>query len=114
MLLTSTEKKWQKRRKNREKEEKKLRKLIEAEIKSKELKDRKRRANKPIYEVKILKRKKTLTKSKNDEEDTECAICTELFSQSVEDWLQCEICHKWARESCANLEAGKFVCEFCQ
>ena len=88
MLLTSTEKKMAKEKKKKEKEEKKLRKLIEAEIKSNEQKHRKRRASKPIDEVKILKRKKTLIKSKHDEEDTECLICTELFSRSVEDWLQ--------------------------
>lgn len=72
-------------------------------------------------QIKIQKRKpKTVKKAlkfvKNvqdeEEEETDCIICGEHFS---EDWIQCCVCKGWAHENCANLEGDPlfYKCDNC-
>ena len=52
-------------------------------------------------------------KAAADEEDARCLYCDDLYSTSVESWIQCQgPCHKWSHISCAGSEE-QFMCEFC-
>lgn len=59
------------------------------------------------------------TKKENNQEDSECLICGEKYSQtkSADEWIQCTACLKWAHEgctSCARAELVFFVCKNCE
>jgi hypothetical protein len=43
-----------------------------------------------------------------------CLYCNDTFSN--EGWIQCQICSKWAHNSCAGVDrkCDKFVCEICE
>ena len=59
-----------------------------------------------------LKKKKMMKKS---EEDTPCLYCQENYSISIESWVYCSDCHRWAHYLCAGLEEKYkrpcFTCE---
>ena len=43
-----------------------------------------------------------------------CLYCHELFvDPPTEDWIQCNVCKKWAHESCAPADGPDFCCDFC-
>ena len=54
---------------------------------------------------------------KKSEKDTPCLYCQENYSTSVESWVSCSDCHRWAHYSCAGLEEKDkrpcFTCELC-
>ena len=47
------------------------------------------------------KKRKMMKKS---EEHTSCLCCQENYSTSVESWVSCSDCLRWAHYSCAGLE----------
>ena len=55
--------------------------------------------------------------SSSDEEEAICFYCEEFYSTSVEGWISCCLCHKWAHNSCAGIDSDDdetvFRCEFC-
>ena len=59
---------------------------------------KKKASSKPSTSRKTIKIKKT------EEEDSECIVCGEFYSNSRagEDWIQCSRCAKWAHELCAH------------
>lgn len=62
--------------------------------------------------------KKNLSKkTKKYKNDEKCLYCNELYSTSVEGWIQCMLCKKWAHCLCAGIEETDYVtiltCEFC-
>ena len=70
-----------------------------------------------------LKLTKKLSKEKNnkdsssDEDDAICLYCEEFYSTSVEGWISCCLCYKWAHNSCAGINSDDdecvFRCELC-
>lgn len=74
---------------------------------------------------KINKKKKTLKREPKTNEgdsedcsDCECLYCGECYSKSVEGWVACSMCKKWAHNSCAGIDSeddeAVLVCEFCE
>jgi len=61
--------------------------------------------------------KKNLNKkTKTNEADEKCLYCDEPYSTSVDGWIQCVQCKKWAHCPCAGIEEDyetMFKCEFC-
>jgi len=62
--------------------------------------------------------KKNLSKkTKTNEKDEKCLYCDEPYSTSVDGWIQCAHCKKWAHCLCAGTEEKDyetiFKCEFC-
>lgn len=66
-------------------------------------------------------KKKTKTSKKNlnkkTKNDEKCLYCSELYSTSVDGWIQCLLCKKWAHCLCAGIEETHyesiFNCELC-
>ena len=65
-------------------------------------------------------RRNTVTKKSADtvtdksNEQYFCLYCHELFvDPPTEDWIQCNVCKKWAHESCAPADGPDFCCDFC-
>lgn len=55
-----------------------------------------------------------LSSSEND--DDICFYCDELYSKSIDGWIKCTICKRWAHNLCAGIDEEEyctFVCEFC-
>lgn len=68
--------------------------------------------------TKTIKKNQTIKKkTKTNEENEECLYCNELYSTSVDEWIQCSTCTKWAHCLCAGIEEidyeTMFNCEFC-
>lgn len=53
------------------------------------------------------------SKSQKDDDSESCLYCSESYSN--ESWIQCQMCLKWAHDSCAGVDrrAKTFVCEIC-
>lgn len=55
--------------------------------------------------------------SSDEESDTSCVYCNELFSRSVaqEGWIQCVQCKNWAHELCSGVDEldDVFICDYC-
>lgn len=55
--------------------------------------------------------------SEDSDEDAECLYCREFWSKSVDGWIACSVCRKWAHNACAGLESDDddtaLICEFC-
>jgi hypothetical protein len=61
-------------------------------------------------------RKNLSKKTKTNEDDDKCLYCDEPYSTSVDGWIQCGQCKKWAHCLCAGIEEDfetMFNCEFC-
>ncbi|XP_030757332.1 uncharacterized protein LOC115883165 [Sitophilus oryzae] len=91
------------------------RKIIGKENKSKASNIKKVKRN-PSKKVSI---KKVDSDSSSDEtSDVECLYCCEYWSKSVEGWIACSACHKWAHNACAGVDSEDdefvLVCEQCQ
>lgn len=58
------------------------------------------------------------SESSTDVSDAECLYCGEWWSKSVEGWLTCSACKKWAHNACAGVDSDDdehvLVCEHCQ
>lgn len=59
------------------------------------------------------------THKENYQEDSECLVCGEKYSQtkSTDEWYQCTACLKWAHESCISCSEQEllfFVCKNCE
>ncbi|XP_018578256.1 uncharacterized protein LOC108916477 [Anoplophora glabripennis] len=81
---------------------------------------------------KTTAKKSTMTSKKNiaakqyeedesessDSSDAECLYCNEFYSKSIEGWIACVKCHKWAHNSCGGIDEEDddtvFICEFCR
>ncbi|CAH2086648.1 unnamed protein product [Euphydryas editha] len=52
------------------------------------------------------------------ENDTPSMYCEEVYSVSIEGWISCSLCGRWAHNSCAGIDddddEATHVCEFCQ
>ena len=99
--------------------EKKMRKVNEKRNEEQNGKNIEKKRGKKIVEKKIKKkttRKRKLSEIEEDEEDdTECLYCADLFSASAEGWISCQKCNLWAHNSCAGADDDQetFVCEIC-
>lgn len=51
--------------------------------------------------MKLQKKMKNSEKS-NSESDVDCLYCGGYYLESVEAWVQCILCLKWAHCSCAG------------
>lgn len=55
--------------------------------------------------------------SSDEENDTSCVYCNELYSSSVahEGWIQCIQCKNWAHELCSGVDEldDVFICDYC-
>lgn len=51
----------------------------------------------------------------NDDDDCECLFCSELYSHSNGDWIQCQSCYKWCHTECAGVSRNQsqFICDIC-
>lgn len=60
-----------------------------------------------------------MSSSENDDEENDddiCFYCDELYSKSIDGWIKCTVCMRWAHNLCAGIEEEKdsiFICEFC-
>ena len=68
--------------------------------------------------VKIEKKqKKNVTKNTAtaNDSDCECLYCGGLYSESAEDFIQCQgNCELWAHAGCADVDThGQYICEHC-
>jgi len=50
--------------------------------------------------------------NKNDE----CFYCNEPSAESIDGWIRCDVCLRWAHDACAGVEDDDddFTCEFCR
>nr|CAH7743754.1 unnamed protein product [Callosobruchus chinensis] len=120
-----------------------LKRELETKIKKKKTGEQKTEKNKPNYKTnekkckkkepeeksnakKPKKNKVQMTKkeietdtdsSQEDDDDCACIYCGYLYSQSVEGWVMCSVCHGWAHNSCAGVDDEDdeaHTCERCQ
>jgi len=72
--------------------------------------------------AKIKKKKNEIpmSSSENDDEENDddmCFYCDELYSKSIDGWIKCTVCERWAHNLCAGIEEEEedpiFICEFC-
>uniref|UniRef100_A0A6P7G065 PHD finger protein ALFIN-LIKE 4-like n=1 Tax=Diabrotica virgifera virgifera TaxID=50390 RepID=A0A6P7G065_DIAVI len=98
---------------------------LEATMKEKEEKTiaKENRARQRLFEneAKVMSQKKNgkTTESDSDEcSDCECLYCGDFYSKSLEGWVACSLCRKWAHNSCAGVDSEDdeaiLVCEHCQ
>ncbi|CAH2102389.1 unnamed protein product [Euphydryas editha] len=70
--------------------------------------------------AKTTKRRKVSSSGDESEKenDTPCMYCEEVYSVSIEGWISCSLCGRWAHNSCAGIDddddEATHVCEFCQ
>lgn len=50
----------------------------------------------------------------SEEDDAQCIYCSELWSQSRTEWIQCQKCRKWAHINCAGNPKKRFLCCNCK
>lgn len=66
----------------------------------------------------MKKNTQEMTSQANDNDDTECLYCSELYSNSDEGWIVCQNCLKWAHNSCAGVDSDDedaiLICEHCR
>lgn len=51
--------------------------------------------------------------SSDGDRDAECIYCTGLWSKSITDWVQCQLCKNWAHETYARYPKKNFFCNKC-
>ena len=102
-------------------EQKKLEK-----IETKKRKDELKKQKKTTTKAENKKSKKTAKRRRlsssedesEEEEDTPCMYCEEVYSVSIEGWISCSLCGKWAHNSCAGIDddddEATHICEYCQ
>lgn len=66
-----------------------------------------------------LKKQTKMYDSDSDEcSDCECSYCGKFYSKSIEGWIACSTCKKWAHNSCAGVlsedDEAVLVCKFCE
>lgn len=66
-----------------------------------------------------LKKQTKMYDSDSDEcSDCECSYCGKFYSKSIEGWIACSTCKKWAHNSCAGVlredDEAVLLCEFCE
>uniref|UniRef100_A0A6P7HE57 PHD finger protein ALFIN-LIKE 3-like n=1 Tax=Diabrotica virgifera virgifera TaxID=50390 RepID=A0A6P7HE57_DIAVI len=70
--------------------------------------------------TKQLNKQERKTKESDSDEcsDCECLYCGDFYSKSLEGWVACSLCRKWAHNSCAGVDSEDdeaiLVCEHCQ
>lgn len=113
--------------KKKDAEQKKLEKM-ETKKRKDELKKQKKtttkaqnkKSKKNSRTVKTAKRRRVSSSGDESEEegDTPCLYCSEVYSVSIEGWISCSICERWSHNSCAGIDddddEAVHVCEFCQ
>jgi len=90
----------------------------EAAKKNPKIKAVKQQAKKGKTQSSISKRGRSTPRSSGKaraaaDESAECLYCNDSFSD--EGWIQCQICSKWAHNSCAGVDkkCDQFLCEIC-
>ena len=56
------------------------------------------------WTLKVGKVKKKMLPKGKKEDDISCLYCKELYSQHMESWVACCLCHRWAHYSCAGVD----------
>lgn len=101
--------------KNRIKQEKARMRLFKKENKSKS----KETKGKNLKKLEKKKEQKNKDNDDSDDDDADCAClyCGEFYSKSVEGWVSCCRCKKWAHNSCAGIDSeddeAVLLCELC-
>lgn len=125
-IAKKEEKEKEKNRKKKEREEKNATKgksiaknlfqTIKTEKKNSTLNKSKRKEIKGLKNMK----KKMMPESDSDEDEDEaaCLYCGDFYSTSNEGWVACQVCFKWAHNSCAGIDSEDdeetLVCENCK
>ena len=64
-----------------------------------------------------MKTKSAATVADRPTEQYFCLYCHELFVHPPTvkriDWIQCNVCQKWAHESRSPVDGPNFCCDFC-
>jgi len=105
-----------KRQKKETKENKDKQKKKVSKVGKKLIQEKTKGMKKKKNEAKPGKKKaESKKKEQEDEQDTRCLYCEELYSESVDGWIRCRVCFRWAHDLCAGTEDGSsdFVCELC-
>lgn len=108
----------------KEKEEKRIAKeerarmrLFKKENKNKTGKTKDKCLNKNVKTKEPKKQSKTNESDSDECSDCECLYCRKFYSKSVEGWIACSVCKKWAHNSCAGVDSEDdeaiLVCELC-
>ncbi|KAG8283172.1 hypothetical protein J6590_021067 [Homalodisca vitripennis] len=67
--------------------------------------------------IKQEKARMRLFKKENKSKNCACLYCGEFYSKSVEGWVSCCRCKKWAHNSCAGIDSeddeAVLLCELC-
>lgn len=67
--------------------------------------------------MKLQKKMKNSEKS-NSESDVDCLYCGGYYLESVEAWVQCILCLKWAHCSCTGENSKDkdlyYICDICK
>lgn len=78
------------------------------------------KVNKPVVSVQRKAKIRDVDESETNPEmnkcsSDECLYCGNFYSQSLEGWIQCTMCRKWAHDSCAGVDDNEdtFECEIC-
>ncbi|KAL4706751.1 hypothetical protein ACJJTC_014506 [Scirpophaga incertulas] len=65
-----------------------------------------------------LRRISSSEDDREEEKDPPCMYCEEVYSVSIEGWISCSLCGKWAHNSCAGIDDDDdevtHICEYCQ
>ncbi|CAH2094366.1 unnamed protein product [Euphydryas editha] len=92
----------------------------EIEIIAQKKKTQNKKFKKNSRSAKTTKRRKVSSSGDESEKenDTPCMYCEEVYSVSIEGWISCSLCGRWAHNSCAGIDddddEATHVCEFCQ
>lgn len=65
----------------------------------------------------VTRKQKYKKTEKEDEEDSFCMICSELYSRSKsgETWIQCCKCKFWSHEACTKSNyTAYYICDNCE
>ena len=78
----------------------------------------KRKCLKNSEKITLKKQTETCNSDSDECSDCECLYCCQFYSESIEGWIACSMCNKWAHNSCAGIDSEDdeaiLICEFCQ
>ncbi|XP_065639634.1 uncharacterized protein LOC136072355 [Hydra vulgaris] len=71
-------------------------------------------SKKELIKSNLATRKPSIVLNSSEDEEYLCIYCFESFSnsRSREQWIQCQVCQKWAHEECTQ-GLQQFICELC-
>lgn len=105
------------KKKSQEKEDRVKKNLKFAKMKKVEKNKKKSSEKKTQPPKKQEEAMDTSESSEDDDSDANCLYCNALYSKSTEGWIGCVSCHKWAHNSCADVDSDDddtpHTCGYC-